>query len=145
MRPSVLIAYASISGNTLEVARLISEDMQRRGFRSTLYDIGGPVPLPDISEYDAILIGTYTWDVGMTPAAVKDFVADIGNKPPNVFIFGTGDTQFGGDDLFCAAADKLAKFYESPLPPLKIEQSPRGTQESEVIEWTKGVIDWLRD
>ncbi|MGG1594883.1 flavodoxin [Terribacillus saccharophilus] len=145
MRLSVLVAYESISGNTFEVACLISEELKRHGFHPTLYHIGGPAPLPDISRYGAKLIGTYTWNAGKTPASVKDFVADIGYKPPNAFIFGTGDTQFGGDELFCAAANKLAKFYESPLPPLKIEQSPRGTQEAEVIEWTRGVIDWLRD
>ena len=87
-----------------------------------------------------MIIGSFTWDKGATPDEVKDFVADVGYKPANVYVFGTGDTQFGGDALFCNAAVKLARFYESEYAPLKIEQSPRGTQEIDVMNWTEGVI-----
>ncbi len=41
---------------------------------------------------------------------------------------------------FAMLLNKLAKFYHSPYKPLKIEQSPRGSQESTVIRWTEGVI-----
>ncbi len=80
-------------------------------------------------QYDYIFFGTFTWDKGSTPDEVKDFVLEIGYKPNNVAVFGSGDTQFGGDDLFCNAVDKLAKFYNSKWAGLKIEQSPRGSQE----------------
>lgn len=55
---------------------------------------------------------------------MKDFIWEIGYKPENVAVFGTGDTQFGGDELFCKAVDKLVQFYNSKWPGLKIEQSP---------------------
>lgn len=66
---------------------------------------------------------------------------EVGYKPGNMVIFGTGDTQFGGDDLFCRAADKLARFYESSFPVLKVEQSPRGSQENKIEQWLEGVLD----
>lgn len=139
----VLICYISYSGNTKEVAELISSELNKKNIETEInlieYDL-----LPDPSKYDAMLLGTFTWGEGQVPDEVKDFIYDIGYKPPNVFVFGTGDTQFGGDDLFCNAAEKVAKFYNSPLPPLKIEQSPRGSQEKTVIDWTKGVIDFVR-
>lgn len=91
-----------------------------------------------------MIIGSFTWDKGATPDEVKDFVADVGYKPANVYVFGTGDTQFGGDALFCNAAVRLARFYESNYEPLKIEQSPRGSQEMTVVKWTEGVLKhWL--
>ncbi|KXH83846.1 flavodoxin [Sporosarcina sp. HYO08] len=135
---SFLIAYASWSGNTEEVAGLIGEALAEEGVSVTMHRIGRDV-LPNPRSFDAFIIGSFTWDRGATPDEVKDFVAQIGYKPNPVFVFGTGDTQFGGDDLFCKAADKLAKFYHSTYAVLKIEQSPRGAQESEVINWTKGV------
>src|SRR5699024_4253677 len=97
-------------------------------------------PPVDVRNYDYIFIGTFTWDIGSTPEEVKDFVLEVGYKPNNIAVFGTGDTQFGGDDLFCRAVDRLCKFYESPWPGLKIEQSPRGYQERFVEQWVKGVL-----
>jgi flavodoxin I len=136
---SFLIAYASWSGNTQEVAEIIEDTLAKEGIEVTSYRIGGGV-IPNPRDFDAMIIGSFTWEKGATPDEVKDFVADIGYKPSNVYVFGTGDTQFGGDELFCNAAVKLARFYESNYAPLKIEQSPRGAQEMKVVQWTKGVV-----
>lgn len=136
---SFLIAYTSWSGNTEEVAEIVEETLLSEGMDVVVHRIGiGPVPDP--RQFDVMIIGSFTWDKGSTPDEVKDFVADVGYKPRNVYVFGTGDTQFGGDALFCHAAVKLARFYESRIAPLKIEQSPRGMQEKKVIEWSKGVV-----
>ncbi|WP_432363414.1 flavodoxin [Sporosarcina sp. UB5] len=136
---SFLIAYASWSGNTEEVAQIVEETLLSEGMDVAVHRIGVG-PMPDPRRFDVMIIGSFTWDKGATPDEVRDFVADIGYKPENVYVFGTGDTQFGGDELFCQAAVKLARFYESTYEPLKIEQSPRGTQEKNVIEWSKGVV-----
>ncbi|MGV3487651.1 MAG: flavodoxin [Tuberibacillus sp.] len=137
----VLICYASFSGNTKEVAELIKNRLEQENFKVDMHRIHPRhLATVDPSLYDVMLIGTFTWGKGTTPKFVKDFIFQIGYKPPHVFVFGTGDTQFGGDDLFCHASVKLAKFYNSPLNPLKIEQSPRGIQETKVLNWTEGVI-----
>lgn len=135
----ILICYASFSGNTKEVAELIEKKLLHKEHDVVVYRIGSG-NIPDPSLFDMMMIGSFTWAKGSTPEDVKDFVYEIGYKPPAVFVFGTGDTQFGGDSLFCHAADKLATFYHSPYEPLKIEQSPRGSQETKVINWTEGVL-----
>lgn len=139
MKAKVLIAYLSYSGNTKEVAELLAEWMEERDMIVDLHLIGMDPPV-DVSQYDRIFIGTFTWESGSTPDEVKDFVLEVGYKPEGVAVFGTGDTQFGGDALFCHAAEKLAKFYHSKWEPLKIEQSPRGSQEESVQAWMKGVL-----
>ena len=121
---SFLIAYASWSGNTGEVAELIKETLEKTDVQVVLHRIGSG-PIPDPADFDSLMVGSFTWEQGATPDEVKDFVLDVGYKPESVYVFGTGDTQFGGDALFCAAAVKLAKFYNSTYPPLRIEQSPR--------------------
>lgn len=118
---------------------MIEETLVAENIAVTTFRIGGGV-IPNPRDFDAMLLGSFTWEQGSTPDEVKDFVADVGYKPDNVYVFGTGDTQFGGDALFCHAAVKLARFYASPYEPLKIEQSPRGIQQEKVIEWSKGVI-----
>lgn len=138
-----LIAYLSYSGNTQEVAEGIQDTLEEAGMSVVTHEIGIDPPV-DATEYDLIFIGTFTWDYGQTPDEVKDFVLEVGYKPENVFVFGTGDTQFGGDELFCLAAQKLATFYHSTHEPLKIEQSPRGVQEMKIRTWTEGVLDSVR-
>ena len=136
----VLIAYLSYSGNTKEVAELIEQICGFYNCTVDVHRIGVDAPvLP--SDYDYIFLGTFTWGEGSTPDEVKDFIIEVGYKPKNMAIFGTGDTQFGGDDLFCLAVDKLVTFYDSPWEGLKIEQSPRGSQEKLINDWLGGILN----
>lgn len=136
----VLIAYLSYSGNTEEVATAIGEHLIEEAIQVEWHRIGIDA-LRNPELYDLIFLGTFTWERGATPDEVKDFILEMGYKPNNMVIFGTGDTQFGGDDLFCKAVDKLAHFYRSHYPVLKIEQSPRGSQEKIVEQWLEGVLE----
>ncbi|TMN22130.1 flavodoxin [Lentibacillus cibarius] len=134
-----LIAYLSYSGNTKEAAEIITDYLMADGAIVDVHRIGIDPPV-DAAAYDMIFLGTFTWDMGATPDEVKDFILEVGYKPDHMAIFGTGETQFGGDDLFCLAVDKLVTFYGSRWPGLKIEQSPRGSQEQVVKNWLKGVL-----
>lgn len=136
-----LIAYLSYSGNTEEIAVYLEDYLNRAGYDVDMYEIGFGI-IPDTKQYDRIFLGTFTWDLGSTPDEMKDFVLDVGYKPDNIAVFGSGDTQFGGDDLFCRAVDKLATFYNSKWPGLKIEQSPRGYQEQFIEQWLEGVLEY---
>lgn len=135
----ILIAYLSYSGNTEEVAEIIGQQATSMDIQVDYHQMGIDPPV-DVADYDYIFVGTFTWDIGSTPDEVKDFVLEVGYKPDNVAVFGSGDTQFGGDALFCRAVDRLCTFYNSPWPGLKIEQSPRGYQERFVEQWVKGVL-----
>ncbi|HIV75528.1 MAG TPA: flavodoxin [Candidatus Pseudogracilibacillus intestinigallinarum] len=138
-----LIAYLSYSGNTEEIAEHIERKLVCEGIEVDMLSIGIDY-VPDLSEYDYIFLGTFTWDMGGTPDEVKDFVLEVGYKPNNIAVFGSGDTQFGGDAMFCGAVDKLVKFYESKWDGLKIEQSPRGSQEVLIDNWLEGVLEDVR-
>lgn len=145
MTQKAIICYLSYSGNTEEVAELINESLSNHNLDIDMYEIGQSGSVPDLSIYDIIFIGTFTWGKGGVPSEMKDFILSVGYKPDNIAVFGTGDTQFGGDELFCNATNKLSKFYNSQYNPLKIEQSPRGKQESLVTSWTEGVISKWKD
>ena len=134
-----IICYLSYSGNTEEIAELLKVQLEAAKLEIDMYSIGYGL-VPNLFEYDLIFLGTFTWDKGSTPEEMKEFAIEVGGKPNNVYIFGSGDTQFGGDDLFCKAVDKLGRFYNSEYPGLKIEQSPRGSQENLVDKWLEGVL-----
>lgn len=140
---NALILYETYSGNTQEVAEIVEEELVARGVEVVMHRNGVGI-LPTLSSFEIILMGTYTWEKGSVPNELKDTIADIGYKPNNMVIYGTGDTQFGGDALFCLAVDKLVKFYDSKYTPLKIEQSPRGTQEQVVRSWAGELYEEYR-
>lgn len=135
-----LVAYLSYSGNTEEVAEIIAENLEGVGIEVENHIIGIDMPV-DPADYDIAFLGTFTWEQGSTPDEMKDFVLEVGYKPNNIAVFGSGDTQFGGDELFCGAVDKLSKFYNSKYKGLKIEQSPRGSQEVLVEQWINRIIE----
>lgn len=135
-----LISYYTYSGNTEEVAELIRENLERYGIDVTM-NVMGLGKYEEPSEYDVVFFGSFTWDYGMVPDEIKDHIQEIGYKPDNMAIFGTGDTQFGGDEMFCRAVDKLVNFYKSKWDGLKIEQSPRGQQEIKIVNWVDTILE----
>src|SRR5699024_8890652 len=105
-----------------------------------MHELGIDPPV-NSERHDFIYIRQFAWVCQSRPHDVMDLVVELGYTPDNIAVFGSGDTQFGGDELFCRAVDRLAKFYESPVPALKIEQSPRGSQERLVKSWLEGVLN----
>lgn len=136
----MLIAYLSYSGNTKEVAEYIADRITEEGWSATLHLIGYS-PAIDVSIYDIVFIGTFTWDYGEVPEEVEQFMMTYKKQiTQDVAVFGTGDTQFGDDSVYCRAVDELVSFYKSKWSGLKIEQSPRGSQEKLIDQWVEGVM-----
>lgn len=144
LKLNCLITYYTYSGNTEEVAEIIRDTLEGNGSKVTMNIMGiGQQVNPE--DYDIVFFGAFTWGYGRVPDEIKDFISEVGYKPDNMAIFGTGDTQFGGDEMFCMAVDKLVNFYHSKWEGLKIEQSPRGMQEVLVERWTKSIIRDIRE
>lgn len=141
MIDKALIAYATMSGNTEEVAELIEDELINLDKEADIFfiDLMNTEEPPDLSEYSRIYIGTYTWDFGAAPDEMMDFIIDLGDVDIPVLSFGTGETQFG-DDLYCIAVDNIANHFNSLYKVLKIEQSPRGSQEHIVRQWVKSTL-----
>lgn len=133
-----IIVYHTFSGNTEEVAEIIEETLKESKYEVDLYRVGSGF-IPELVSYNLCLLGTYTWDEGTLPEEMEEFI-EFNNVPENTAVFGTGDTQFGGDALFCKAVDILAIKCKAKYIPLKIEQSPRGVQENKVRKWSRQII-----
>lgn len=135
----ILIVYVSGSGNTQEVSEIISNELDKKKLNHDICRVGFTA-FPDLSSYDLIFFGSYSIKSdGRVPFLMKEFIKETNfYKPDNIAIFGTGDTQY---KFFCGAVDRLAKFYNSKYPTLKIEQSPRGFQEELIKKWTSEVIE----
>ncbi|MFT3755337.1 MAG: flavodoxin [Pseudoxanthomonas sp.] len=143
----ILLAYTSLSGNTREVARAVAACCKAAGHRVDFIEAGvqtlAAAPLP-VADYDLYLLGSWSDNAGRTPSEMKHLIAALveacGRKPAHVAAFGTGETQWG-EEYFCGAVHRIARFFDSCHPPLCIEQMPHGERDTQtIIAWTDRVL-----
>ncbi|MEH7110332.1 flavodoxin [Bacillus sp. JJ1764] len=76
MKAKILIVYASMTGNTEEMAHLIGDGVIQAGAVLVRKDII-EVSAADLQSYDGILIGAYTWGDGDLPDEFLDFYEEM--------------------------------------------------------------------
>lgn len=127
---NVLIAFASMSGNTEELAYLIEERLREEKIKVTVKQIGyDKMEIDAFSQFDGIALGTYTEGDGDIPYEAEDFYdeldeADWTGKP--VALFGSCDSMYpyygGAIDQF---EDRLIDLGAViMMDSLKVELSP---------------------
>jgi len=126
----ILLAYASMSGNTEAIADLIEEELVKHGLhvkRAEVYDIDAS----DLVSAESIIFGAYTWGDGELPDDFLDLydeMDDIDLSQKQMAVFGSGDSSY---DIFCGAVDLIEEKIKGrngniAVPGLKIELSPFG-------------------
>jgi predicted ribonucleotide reductase-associated flavodoxin len=141
----ILIAYASLSGNTRDLARSVRARCEALGHAVTWIetDIQGLAEAGDNPRHDLYLLGAWTDNAGRTPPEMKRFIAGLVEavgKPQRLAVFGTGETQWG-EEYYCGALRRMADFFATRYPRLEIEEMPHGERDALAIErWTDQVI-----
>lgn len=95
-----IVVYTSMTGNTETFIDFIKENV---GDNITITnDLS-----TDLSEYDKIIIGSYTWG-GRIPGRMKIFLVNNKNnfKGKDIFIFGSGNSIY---PKYCRAVDNIEK------------------------------------
>ncbi|QBP42615.1 flavodoxin domain-containing protein [Paenisporosarcina antarctica] len=110
----ILIHYTSETGNTDQIANLLKQHLEKRGFAITMKQIGleDIVNISELHQFDGILFGTYTYFDGELPFEIEvyyDFLEEIDLTGTVVGVFGSGDTSYA---LFCHAVDLMKKQFE---------------------------------
>lgn len=134
--PRIAIVYASVTGNTKAVAEILQKICLSEGLEVELWPVTD-FPLSELSRFDAVLVGTYTWGSGEIPKEMHGlFEAFEGPDRTGLVtaVFGTGDSFFAA---FCGAVDRFRDmlFVQTDLAAtLKIELVP---QEADIIRCEK--------
>ena len=142
----ILIAFASLSGNTRDVARMVRARCEQRGHAVSWIetDVAGLSAAGADPQHDLYLLGAWTDNAGRTPTEMKRFIAqlvDAVGRPRHVAAFGTGETQWGAE-YYCGAVHRIAAFFDSPHPRLEIEQMPHGERDAlRIRQWTDHILD----
>jgi flavodoxin I len=123
----IALVYSSRTGNTEELIKCLYERFLPHFANIVLYEVD-EFALTQLSEYDAIVIGTYTWGDGEIPPEML-FLYEAFEKQ-NVKhmitgVVGTGDRFY---PHFCGAVDEFRDmlYVQTNLAvTLKIELSPQ--------------------
>src|SRR5699024_4863742 len=131
----ILMVYASQTGNTEQVTDIIAHYLEELNHEVTVKSFDFDVIDVDILDnYDALLVGTYTWDDGELPYEVEDFYIDIENEDLTDMIaatYGSADSfydTFGGaidlvyDHLKYLGANVVAESLKIDLEPSKKDE-----------------------
>lgn len=126
----IIVLHATITGNTELIAETIADELvslqHEVDMKSFDFDV---IDINEVLAYDAILIGTYTWDDGQIPYTVEDFYDELGSADiqGKLFgVFGSADSYYeyygGAIDMVANRAEELGA---DVLPNrLKIELAP---------------------
>ncbi|WAA11170.1 flavodoxin [Fervidibacillus albus] len=125
---NIIIVFASMSGNTEEMAEAIAQGIKQEG-ESPIVKFVDDCSVSELLSYKACLLGAYTWGDGDLPDEFLDFYDDLDTIELN----GKKAAVFGSCDSFynkVGAAvdiliDKLSeRGAEVVLPGLKVELTP---------------------
>ncbi|NJJ37974.1 flavodoxin [Paenibacillus apii] len=131
----ILVVYASMTGNTEEMAELIAEGIRQSGQEAVLKSVTGCSAF-EIASYEGAVVGAYTWGDGELPDEFLDFYEELeetelsGHKTA---VFGSGDTGF---EIYCGAVDLIEEKLKERgaaivQPSLKIEYGPTSAEKDE--------------
>ena len=126
LEPGVVIAYGSMYGNTGQTAERLARELAARGVkRIAMHNLSSShasFVLRDIFKYNALVIGSPTYNMGLFPE-VRSLVDDLELRciPSRVF------ACFGGFTWAGAAVKRLTEFaerqgWELVAPPVEVKQ-----------------------
>ncbi len=98
------IVYASMTGNTEEVADIVAETLENLGLEVEINECT-QVDASEFEEADLCIVATYTYGDGDLPDEIMDFYDDLLELDLTGKIFGvcgSGDTFY---DYFCKSVD----------------------------------------
>lgn len=139
MKPTCLIVYASMTGNTEEIANLIGEGIVQAGADLETKDILEAEPA-DLEKYDGILLGAYSWGDGDLPDEFLDFYDEMDTlnlAGKKAAAFGSCDSSY---DHVGGAVDHLTEKLtelgaELVLEGLKIDGAPDTAESEDCIQF----------
>lgn len=110
--PSVLVVYASLTGNTEEAAEILEEAFEELGAEVELVESVFADP-EDFSGVDITVVGTYTYGTDADlPDEIVDFyeeLEEINLKGKVYGTFGSGDTFY---EKYCKSVDDFNDQFE---------------------------------
>ena len=145
--PKLMMVFASLSGNTEQIASAIAEGIREEGLEVEYKEVTD-VSAQELQNYDGILLGSYTWGDGELADEFLDFYDEMDSldlSGKKAAVFGSGDHAY---EHFCGAVDLLQdklteKGAEVVQEGLRIEMSPSKDEEELCKEFGRSFVKHL--
>lgn len=147
----IFMVYASQSGNTEIITDILEEQLNRQGHEVVVKSFDfDDIPMDALVDYDAVLVGTYTWDDGELPYEVEDFyieMEDIDLTDQVIGVYGSADSFY---DTYGGAIELVwdhAKHLGATLvdEPLKIDLEPNRQDEDRLAAYARLVSEKIAE
>lgn len=106
------IVYASLTGNTEEIADIVAERLEGKGLDVEIEECT-QVDAEEFLDADICIVGSYTYDDVLVPDEIADFYEDLLELDLTGKIYGvigSGDTFY---PCFCQVVDQFDKAFQS--------------------------------
>jgi flavodoxin I len=123
----IAVVYTSKTGNTEELIQILFQLFLNKNSDVALYRIE-QFPLKELSQFDGIVLGTYTWGDGEIPCEMMDLYREFEIQNVRHIITGVVGTGDSGYPKFCGAVDGFRDmlYVQTKLAvTLKVELSPQ--------------------
>lgn len=108
-----MIVYASLTGDTAEIANILSKSLEKIGVEVLVEECTQTHP-KEFMDYDICVVATYTYgSAGSLPEEIEDFYFDLAelDLTGKVYgVLGSGDTIY---DYYCKSVDDFDKQFKS--------------------------------
>ncbi|NOU70168.1 flavodoxin [Paenibacillus sp. LMG 31458] len=143
----IIIVFASMTGNTEEMADAIAEGLKEAGIEPVVKNVID-TNAEEITHFDGIILGSYTWGDGDLADDFLDFydeMDDIQLDGKKAAVFGSCDSSYSE---YGAAVDTLVTKLkelgaEVTLEGLKIELSPSKDDKALCMQFGKQFVQSL--
>ncbi|MBP1992452.1 flavodoxin [Paenibacillus eucommiae] len=144
---NIIIVFASMTGNTEEIADAIAEGIRAEGIEPVVKSVLD-TNVSELSDYEGILLGAYTWGDGDLPDEFLDFydeMDDLDLHGRKAAVFGSADSSYSE---YGAAVDILIRKLqelgaENVLEGMKIELNPSNEEKASCKEFGKQFVSIL--
>lgn len=147
---SVLMMYTSQTGNTELLTDILENELQQLGHKVTVksfeFDV---IDIDALADYDAVLVGTYTWDDGELPYEAEDFYIDLEGVDLTgqiLGVYGSADSFYDTYGLAIELmGDRLKNLGATMIPErLIVDLTPNKEDETRCSDFAKLVTNTMQ-
>ncbi|WP_100400020.1 flavodoxin domain-containing protein [Bacillus sp. FJAT-44742] len=141
------VIYASVTGNTEELAELIKKYLEMRDIDVVSYP-SALFPLSQLQDFQIVAVGTYTWGNGEIPREMRDLYTafeEHGSKKLTTGVFGTGDSLF---PRYCGAVNEFRDMLyvcTNLAVTLKVELTPQKKDDQRCERFVDSLVKKQRE